>query len=190
MTPAPLPVAGRLTIANVVAIGQFAEAFDIAAITAAAPDLCITSRPNTSRLAFRLISLGATCTLFHSGKLQITGARAPAEVAPAIEAAREVLAAAGVPTLAAPIRIVNIVAKYVIGRRVNLVKLSQAILTPEIEYEPEVFPALVYRPAEGPPTALIFGTGSVILTGAPDREALEHGAAAVDRLVALDGWGA
>ena len=42
------------------------------------------------------------------------------------------------------------------------------------QYEPEVFPGLVYRMVSPKVTLLIFSTWKVVLTGAKDEDSLNH----------------
>jgi len=51
-----------------------------------------------------------------------------------------------------------------VGTNIDLTKFSLAVGLENVEYEPEQFPALVYRYQKL--TALIFSSGKVILTGA------------------------
>lgn len=180
-------IAGRLDITNVVAIGRIAKAFDLDAIAKASPGLYLVGRRIPGRLSFFLQRPRGSATLYRSGKLLITGVQDPDYIPAAAAAAVEVLEAAGVPLLASRrVEIVNIAAKYVIGRGVNLSRLAGEIRTGEIEYDPELFHGLVYRPEGAPGTAMIFNTGAAILVGVRDREGLARTAVAVDRLVAHD----
>jgi transcription initiation factor TFIID TATA-box-binding protein len=53
---------------------------------------------------------------------------------------------------------------------VNLNALTIALGLEQTEYEPEQFPAIVYRPPQFAVTLLIFSTGKVIVGGTTDRE--------------------
>jgi transcription initiation factor TFIID TATA-box-binding protein len=61
---------------------------------------------------------------------------------------------------------------------VNLEALAIALGLENTEYEPEQFPAIIYRPPEFAVTLLVFSTGKVIVGGTTDREearsALSH----------------
>jgi transcription initiation factor TFIID TATA-box-binding protein len=53
---------------------------------------------------------------------------------------------------------------------VNLEALTTALGFENTEYEPEQFPAVVYRPPEFAVTLLVFSTGKVIIGGTTDRD--------------------
>jgi transcription initiation factor TFIID TATA-box-binding protein len=71
---------------------------------------------------------------------------------------------------------------------VNLETLAVALGLENTEYEPEQFPAVIYRPPAFAVTLLIFSTGKVIVGGTTDREearaALQH---VEEKLVPLGG---
>ena len=63
-------------------------------------------------------------------------------------------------------RIENIVCTYSLDRRVSLEKLAVAIGFENMEYEPEQFPALVYRKEDY--VILVFASGKIVVTGLTD----------------------
>jgi len=67
----------------------------------------------------------------------------------------------------------NIVASGSIGMDLNLNVLAMKL--DNTEYEPEQFPGLVYRIAEPKVVMLLFGSGSVVCTGARDVKEIEIG---------------
>jgi transcription initiation factor TFIID TATA-box-binding protein len=56
---------------------------------------------------------------------------------------------------------------------VNLEALTIALGLENTEYEPEQFPAIIYRPPQFSLTLLIFSTGKVIVGGTIDRDEAE-----------------
>ena len=60
--------------------------------------------------------------------------------------------------------IVNIVASTFLDKDIPLIKLAEKL--PNTEYNPEQFPGLVMRIREPKTSALIFGSGKVVCTGA------------------------
>jgi len=65
-------------------------------------------------------------------------------------------------------RIDNIVATSDIGLEINLQKLFSELNSDQLQYEPEQFPALIYRFYSPKGTALIFSSGKVVVTGFKD----------------------
>jgi len=62
------------------------------------------------------------------------------------------------------IRIVNLVSTFQSDQPLDLPKLSINIGLENIEYEPEQFPALIYR-IDNDSVALIFSSGNIVVTG-------------------------
>ena len=62
------------------------------------------------------------------------------------------------------LKIVNIVASSSLGKDIPLIKLAEKL--PNTEYNPEQFPGLVMRIKEPKSSALIFGSGNIVCTGA------------------------
>ncbi|TKX76419.1 transcription factor, partial [Halorubrum sp. SD626R] len=58
----------------------------------------------------------------------------------------------------------NVVAVGDLGQDVNLNALSIGLGLENVEYEPEQFPALIYRPAETNCVLLVFTSGKVVIT--------------------------
>jgi transcription initiation factor TFIID TATA-box-binding protein len=57
----------------------------------------------------------------------------------------------------------------------NLNSIAITLGLENVEYEPEQFPGLVYRIAEPKVVMLLFGSGSVVCTGARDVKEIEIG---------------
>jgi len=74
------------------------------------------------------------------------------------------------------LKIVNIVASVSLEHDIPLIKLAEKL--PNTEYNPEQFPGLVMRIKEPKTSALIFGSGNVVCTGARSmaklREAIQQ----------------
>ena len=74
---------------------------------------------------------------------------------------------AGVPIIGSPaFEVQNIVATADIGSPVNLTSVCITIGLDKVEYEPEVFPGLVYRMHDPNVVVLLFGSGKLVCTGA------------------------
>jgi transcription initiation factor TFIID TATA-box-binding protein len=59
----------------------------------------------------------------------------------------------------------NIVFVASLEKGINLNALALGLGFEDIEYEPEQFPGLVYKPSSGSCTLLIFSSGKVVITG-------------------------
>ena len=63
-------------------------------------------------------------------------------------------------------KIENIVASANLGVELDLYSIAQRVT--DVEYEPEQFPGLVYKPYESTVSVLIFGTGKLVVAGLRD----------------------
>ena len=175
-----------LRIRNVVASARVAESLPVVELAATVPGAELDRR--VSKLVVRIGVPRATALIFGSGKVVLTGLRAPEEAAPALGALIEVLRDAGAAVdepVPAP-TIVNLVASGTLGERVALHRLAISRNLDRIEFDPEQFPGLVYRSIAGP-VALVFGTGSLVITGARTDEGARAAAAEVLSIVAAAG---
>ena len=70
------------------------------------------------------------------------------------------------------LKIVNIVASTSLEHDIPLIKLAEKL--PNTEYNPEQFPGLVMRIRDPKTSALIFGSGKVVCTGARSMQKLRE----------------
>jgi transcription initiation factor TFIID TATA-box-binding protein len=68
----------------------------------------------------------------------------------------------------------NIVASADLGQPVNLTSVVISLGLERVEYEPEVFPGLVYRMTEPKVVILLFGSGRLVCTGARQPSDVEE----------------
>lgn len=167
--PAPIEHADSaphrsLIVTNIVASVTVADMLDLDDLARAIPGADY-DRQRFSGLVYRHTSPKFAALVFTSGKVNLVGVHHPDAVAPAFATLLEVLQTAGVDLAPDPQpRIVNLVSSGNLGTGVSLLKLAFALDLKNIEYEPEVFPGLVYR-SEAGGVALIFTTGAMIITG-------------------------
>ncbi len=159
--PAPHP---SLTVRNIVASVRVADVLDLDHLARVIPgaDYNMQRFPG---LVYRRTSPKFAGLVFASGKVVLIGVRHPDAIPPALAALLEALQTAGVDLAPDPrLRIVNLVASGSLGAEVSLLKLAVALDLENVEYEPEVFPGLVFR-SEGGGVALVFRSGAVIVAG-------------------------
>jgi len=117
-------------------------------------------------------------TLYRTGSFQIRGAKTEADLKEAESRLRTVLSDVDVEMPDYEFRHATSVFVGTLDTDVNLEALTIALGLENTEYEPEQFPAIVYRPPQFAVTLLIFSTGKVIIGGTTDREeagsALSH----------------
>lgn len=130
-------------------------------------------------LVYRLKDPKTATLLFRSGKLVCTGAKDRDQVTKAVELVVDAIRAAGVPVDDYPeVTVQNIVASADLGSPVNLSSTVISLGLEKVEYEPEVFPGLVYRLDNPKVVMLLFGSGRLVCTGAKKpidvEKAIDH----------------
>lgn len=108
----------------------------------------------------------AASLIFRSGKLVCTGASSVADLTDAVQMTFEQLRALGLDVPDDPeVTIQNIVTSGDLGTTLNLNAIAIGFGLEAVEYEPEQFPGLVYRPDELSVVVLLFGSGKLVITG-------------------------
>jgi len=131
-------------------------------------------------LIYRLKEPKTATLLFRSGKVVCTGAKSLDQVKLAIEKVTKQIEKAGIHIKNEPkIAVQNIVATSDLGQKINLNAIAISLGLEKVEYEPEQFPGLVYRPDVPKVVLLLFGSGKVVCTGARKPQDVED---AVDKI--------
>ena len=118
-------------------------------------------------LVYRLKDPKTATLLFRSGKLVCTGAKTYEQVERTIETVVANVRKAGIDIPKAPVfEVQNIVASADLGQPVALTSVVISLGLERVEYEPEVFPGLVYRMTDPKVVILLFGSGRLVCTGA------------------------
>jgi transcription initiation factor TFIID TATA-box-binding protein len=161
----------KVRIHNIVASAAFKHGIDLDAILKAFPH--VQYQPKVfPGLPFKL-KKPKTCTLiFNSGKMVCTGAKSEREAKRAIMKVAKELRAAGMIITGKPeIHIVNIVASGSLSGPVDLEELcKRPRVGGRVMYEPEQFPAVIYRMETPRVVFLIFSTGKFVCVGAKKEE--------------------
>jgi len=173
-------------IQNVVASASFEQKFDL--LTIASTFRRIEYRPDVfPGLVFRLKRPKTAILIFRSGKMVCTGAKSEKEVIRAVRKVARELRKGGITVSDKPeIQITNIVASANLGGYIDLDKLASQRMGGRILYEPEQFPALIYRWENPKVVFLVFSTGKIVCAGAK-REVEIH--EAVERFRRMLGEG-
>jgi transcription initiation factor TFIID TATA-box-binding protein len=161
------------TIVNVVGAGRLNTEFDLGKI---ANDIAATTArydPNKHPgVHIRLQNNGPMITLYRNGKYHITGS---SSVKHLNETRREFIASLENLNMPSdfgndPFSVDNVVCTATYSNPIDLNRLSVRLGLENIEYEPEQFPALIYRHPGLSPVVLIFSSGKLVITGAVDIE--------------------
>jgi transcription initiation factor TFIID TATA-box-binding protein len=115
------------------------------------------------------VGMRGRVTIFLSGKMISTGAERITQSLEQLNQAKVLLLEAGlIRNIALQPKVQNIVATTDLGSRLDFSMLLSQISN--YIYEPETFPGIIYRTANGP-TALIFSSGKLVIAGSKsDRE--------------------
>lgn len=139
-------------------------------------------------LVYRTHNPKAAALLFRSGKLVCTGANSEEDVTGAINQTFDTLHELGIDVPEKPeVTIQNVVTSGDLGEKLNLNAIAIGFGLKNIEYEPEQFPGLVYRPEELDVVVLLFGSGKLVITGGKSGKDAEEAIEIVaERLEALN----
>jgi transcription initiation factor TFIID TATA-box-binding protein len=160
----PVPV-DSVTIQNVVASTSIDQEIDLEAL---ATDLDGVSYDPEQfpGLVYELRKPQATSLLFRSGTLVCTGADSRDACEQAVERTFQTLGEVGLKVPTAPDVIVqNIVSTGDLGQSLNLNAIAIGLGLEHTEYEPSMFPGLIYRMEDPDVVVLLFGSGKVVITG-------------------------
>lgn len=157
--------ADTLSTENVVASGALSQEVDLAALS---EDLERTSfdPEQFPGLVYRAEDAEAVALIFRSGKIVWTGAPSLPAMENAVDLTFDSLQELGLEVPSdSEVTIQNIVTSGDLGQGLNLNAIAIGLGLEIIEYEPEQFPGLVYRPPDLDTVTLLFGSGRFIITG-------------------------
>ena len=153
-------------IRNVVASAAFNQTFDLKAIANAFPR-DTEFKGGFPGLVFRLKKPKTTMLIFKTGKMVCTGGGDEDEARKAILTVVRKLRKRGTSVAGKPdIKITNIVASANLDGIIDLDRLYSETMGGRIMFEPEQFPALIYRWKSPEVVFLIFSTGKIVCVGA------------------------
>jgi len=113
----------------------------------------------------RLEPNGAACQFYRTGAIQIRGARTGADLEAVQYRLLDLLDEIGLEVSDYSFEQRTAVFMENFDRSIDLERLVLELGLERTEYEPEQFPALIYRPPELDVTLLIFSNGKVIIGG-------------------------
>lgn len=126
---------------------------------------CEWNRKKFAAATMRFTSPRTTCLVFGSGRLVCTGACTLIEAKVTIMQAMEMVKNAGYNPHVTDFRVQNIASAFEFSSSLNLAQLYSK-WPEETNYEPELFPALIFRPSiQSNGVYLIFESGRVVITG-------------------------
>jgi transcription initiation factor TFIID TATA-box-binding protein len=135
---------------------------------------------NYHGLYLRLVEDGPLITVYRSGKYIINGCSTFEQLFGTNDRFLTELSELGIVATdaEAEFSVQNVVCTTQLDDVVDLNTLSIALGLESVEYEPEQFPGLIYRPTDYAAVLLVFANGKIVITGAPDvdvaKNAFEH----------------
>ena len=168
----------QLDVVNMVGSGSFDVELDLDVVAQDLGDIAKHDPDDHTGMHIRLES-GALVTLYRTGSYHVVGVDSETALFNARDALIEKLRELNVPITDTDITgdgyaIRNIVCTADTGGTINLNALTIGFGLENIEYEPEQFPGLVYRPPDHECVLLLFASGKVVLTGSADIDVLER----------------
>ena len=133
-------------------------------------------------IAYKSIDPKASFLIFSSGKMNCVGARTMKDAKLAIKRLTTKLQKVGVKVKVEPkVKVQNIVASFDFERKFDLEKIARTF--DNTEYEPEVFPGLVFRLAEPKVVVLLFVSGKGVCAGAKSMADIKTAGATIIKLL-------
>ncbi len=133
-------------------------------------------------IAYKSMDPPASFLIFASGKMNCVGARSMNDAKLAIQKLTRKLKKAGIKIKSEPkVKVQNIVASFDFGREFDLERIARSF--ENTEYEPEVFPGLVFRLEEPKTVVLLFVSGKGVCAGAKSMADIKKSAVAITRLL-------
>jgi len=162
-----------IKVENVVANARIADNLDLEYIESRLEDAVFTKKKFPG-LVYRTREPKSAFLIFRSGKVVCTGSKTAEGVRAVMDKLAADLRSIGMEVVEHPdFRVQNIVASANLGRELNLGTIVLGLELEGMEYEPEVFPGLVYRIDEPKSAILIFSSGRLVITGGKTVEDCE-----------------
>lgn len=133
-----------------------------------------SNRHSGSMVTIRLESEGPALTLYRTGTYQIRGTDSRKTLFEANEDLLDALRSVGVEFSEPDFEQNNAVFLEDFETNIQLETLSLHLGLENVEYEPEQFPGVIYRPPEIGTVNLIFSSGKTIISGTVENEVAEQ----------------
>lgn len=133
-------------------------------------------------IAYKSYEPQASFLIFASGKMNCVGAKSMNDAKLAIKKLTKKLQKTGIKIKVEPkVKVQNIVASFDFGREFDLERIARTF--ENTEYEPEVFPGLVFRLADPKVVVLLFVSGKGVCAGAKSLADIKRAAIAITRIL-------
>ena len=109
-------------------------------------------------------------TMYESGSFHVSGAKSSKETEGAVDWLVDALQTLSIEDVDVNYEVKNVVVVGDLERNIDLNQLAVLLGFENIEYEPDQFSGLVFRPPDLPHVFLIFSSGRVVIPGSPNEE--------------------
>jgi len=177
-----------IKIENVVANTRIADSLDLEYIESKLEGASFTKKKFPG-LVYRIKDPKSAFLIFRSGKVVCTGSKTEEEVRRVMDMLAATLRSLGIEGVNEhpEFKLQNIVASANLGKEVNLGAIVLGLELEGMEYEPEVFPGLIYRIDDPKSAILIFSSGRLVITGGKTIDDCERALKLlVDKLAELE----
>ena len=158
--------------------GEFGRELDLSAVVEALSDeFDVEAKFHSDSMAtIRLEEDGPALTLYRTGTFQIRGTESRDDLFNAKDQLLDALNQIGLGLEDVPFRQNNAVFLEDFGTEIHLEALAIHLGLENVEYEPEQFPGLIYRPSEIGTVMLVFNSGKSIISGTTSEEVAKRSA--------------
>ncbi|KXB00108.1 hypothetical protein AKJ47_02635 [candidate division MSBL1 archaeon SCGC-AAA261G05] len=133
-------------------------------------------------IAYKSETPRASFLIFASGKMNCVGAKSMKDAEQAIKKLTDKLRSSGVDIKEEPkVKVQNMVASFDFNREFDLEKIAREFRN--TEYEPEVFPGLVFRLDEPEVVVLLFVSGKGVCAGAKSMKDVKRAAKKITKTI-------
>ncbi len=133
-------------------------------------------------IAYKSEKPGASFLIFASGKMNCVGAKSMTDAKESIEKLTRKLKRSRIKIKYEPkVKVQNIVASFDFGREFDLERIARTY--ENTEYEPEVFPGLVFRLDDPEVVVLLFVSGKGVCAGAKSMKDVKRAGNKITRIL-------
>ncbi len=164
-------------VENIIVSFPIASSLDLSKLAEILPDTKYNP-DEVPALVIQFIKPRSMVTLFSTGKVVVTGPKSMEDVQAVVKMVADRLTVVGVPVETTPeITVQNVTGSTDLHRPLELRNLSK-LLQP-VDYNPKVFPGLVYK-ADDPNTVILLFDSGKIICNSPTQEAVT---VALDKII-------
>jgi transcription initiation factor TFIID TATA-box-binding protein len=161
---------GDIEVVNVTATGGLCREVDTRGVSRDSNFATVDYNDNVRAAIFCFEGHNGVVVLYPSGKYILRGIKGVQSLEVVNNHFINGLEGMGIAVDEEDIMIRNVVCIGSLSEQLNLNQLLLELGLENTEYEPEQFPALVYRPTDGDWTFLIFSTGKITITGSDSEK--------------------